>query len=154
MMAFAGTFPLLANPSDTVEWDVWERSQILMMERKLDDIRMKLAFRNAPADEPAANRPTAETSWPRRARNREILAHLGTEGTRRYMSLPEADNVDIPVTDFLAQLKRLSVRDTNPHLARKILSKRRQRRNESASEFEAELRILAKDCAFVNTTAA
>ena len=81
-------------------------------------------------------------------KNLNLYLYLGAEGQRKFQGTPDYANYDRTHTDVLRICDGLFEVRKNRRVALMNFRARKQRPDESVSDFAAELRLLAKDCKF------
>jgi len=154
-----------ANPPDqflpcagapAVPWPHWKKQFNVYSLRKGLHLEQNRRFPPAPpagagAEALAAHAILLATpAYTDESKNLDLWSRLGAEGQRQFEGLENSEDFQRAHTTVLAACEALFKPQVNKLIALRNFVTRKQGTNETASEFAAELRILAADCQFGN----
>ncbi len=151
--------------SPPVPWTQWKIAFLAYRERRLIQLERQ---RPAPAAQTEGRRgrgqqqqqvdpqvqvaaaPDPQPIYTWGEQNLDLYLNLGAEGQRLFAGTEDATNYDRDPQAVIATCDVLFQPRINRRIALKEFRNRKQRPSETAEEFAAELRILAKACTFVD----
>ncbi|MCP4345697.1 MAG: hypothetical protein GY795_09245, partial [Desulfobacterales bacterium] len=115
---------------------------------KLRTIQIQRLNLRAPAPQKEENRAQQALEYSNEEKNMELIQCLGTEGQRLFSGTPDYINMSRDHSEVLKTCEKIFYKENNHLVALHRFRKRTQLKDESATEYSAELRILSVDCEF------
>jgi len=152
-----------ANPPDqflpcagapAVPWPHWKKQFNVYALRKGLHLEQNRRFPPAPAAGAGVEALAAHAAllvspaYSDESKNLDFWSRLGAEGQRQFEGLENSEDFQRPHATVLAACEALFKPQVNKLIALRNFVTRKQGASETASEFAAELRILAADCQF------